>query len=230
MSAIRIQHIIMLFVFVLALSGRVTASGPANTTQEQSTTPFVPAGHYTLDKSHSTITFKLSHIGFSFYTGLFSSFDATLDFDPARLETATLTAMIDVDSLGIPRPPEGFLGELLGPDWLNAGQFPTMTFRSTKVTPTGAQTAQVTGDLNLNGNSVPVTLDVTFNGGYAGIAGFDPNARIGFSAQGSLSRSAFGIEKGLPPEGTTMGVGDRVTFMIETEFTGPALESSNEKN
>ena len=70
---------------------------------------------------------------------------------------------------------------------------------------------------------MPVTLDVTFNGGYAGMAGLDPNARVGFSAQGSLKRSDFGILTGIPPAGSTMGVGDAVTFTIETEFSGPAM-------
>ena len=183
----------------------------------------VPAGHYTLDKSHSSITFKLSHIGFSYYTGSFARFDATLDFDPAQLATAKLAASIDVSSLVIPAPPEGFLATLLGPEWLNAGEFPRMTYRSTKVNPTGANTAKAEGELTLNGKTVLVTLDITFNGGYAGMAGFDPNARVGFSAQGRLKRSDFDILTGIPPAGSTMGVGDAVTFTIETEFSGPAM-------
>ena len=49
----------------------------------------------------------------------------------------------------------------------------------------------------------------------------DPNARIGFSATGSFSRSAFGISFGLPLEGSTIGVGDRVEIVIESEFLQP---------
>jgi polyisoprenoid-binding protein YceI len=97
-----------------------------------------------------------------------------------------------------------------------------MTFRSTSVTPTGPSTATVQGVLMLNGNSQPVTLEVTFNGGYAGHP-MDPAARIGFSAHGVLKRSAFGISFGIPAPGSTMGVGDDVSFEIETEFSGPPL-------
>ena len=50
----------------------------------------------------------------------------------------------------------------------------------------------------------------------------DPNARIGFSARGVFNRSDFGMWYGVPPEGSTMGVGDEVEVIIETEFTGPA--------
>jgi len=227
---IKSQSLVVSFVCVLAILGHDVIYAADETPLQQFNPTDIPAGHYTLDKTHSTIIFKISHLGFSFYTGSFSHFDATMEVDPARLESASLTATIDVDSLGIPEPPEGFVAELLGPDWLNAGQFPQMVFHSTKVVATGAGTAQVTGDLTLNGKTVPVTFDATLNGGYAGFPGFDPHARIGFSAHGSLLRSAFGIEKGLPPAGTSMGVGDRVEFMIETEFTGPPLEASTTKN
>lgn len=186
----------------------------------------IPAGHYVLDKTHSTLIFKVSHLGFSFYTAAFSSFDATLELDPAHLENAKLTATIDISSLTLPAPPEGFLKELLGPKWLNATAFPQMTYRSRKVEPTGDNTAYVIGDLTLNGKTSPVMLEVTFNGGYPGLPGYDPQARAGFSARGSLNRSTFGISLGIPEKGSTMGVGDQVEFIIETEFTGPPLKEA----
>jgi polyisoprenoid-binding protein YceI len=63
-------------------------------------------------------------------------------------------------------------------------------------------------------------LETTFNGGYAGHP-YDPQARIGFSARGSLKRTLFGVSEGVPPPGSTMGVGDDVSIEIETEFNGP---------
>ena len=50
----------------------------------------------------------------------------------------------------------------------------------------------MTGDFTLHGVTRPVTLDATFNGGYAGHP-MDPHARIGFSARGTFKRSDFGI-------------------------------------
>jgi len=185
-------------------------------------TPDVPAGAYTLDKSHASLVFTVNHLGFSHYTAAFSSFDARLTFDPARPETSTLEATIDPRSLTLPNPPAGFKDELTGPQWLDAGQFPAITFKSTKVEVTGANTAKVTGDFSLHGVTRPVVLDVTFNGGYAGHP-MDPHARIGFSAKGSFNRSDFGIAYGVPAPGTTMGVSDAVTVAIETEFSGPPL-------
>jgi len=65
-------------------------------------------------------------------------------------------------------------------------------------------------------------LDAKYNGGYAGHP-YDPNARIGFSAQGSFKRSDFGVSYGIPEAGTTFGVGDEVDVILETEFSGPPL-------
>jgi polyisoprenoid-binding protein YceI len=73
----------------------------------------------------------------------------------------------------------------------------------------------------LRGVTAPVALEVRFNGGYSGFPPYDPNARIGFSAHGTLDRSAFGMIVGIPPQGSTMGVSDSVDFAIEAEFTGP---------
>jgi polyisoprenoid-binding protein YceI len=99
-----------------------------------------------------------------------------------------------------------------------------MTFTSTAVELTAPDRARVTGDFSMNGVVAPVTLEVRFNGGYKGLAQYDPNARIGFSASGTLNRSVFNVVTGLPAPGSKMGVGDTVRFQIEAEFTGPPLE------
>ncbi len=207
-----------------ALAWSVLLTFPSASALGQDAGTGVPAGEYTLDKSHSTVVFRVSHLGFSFYTASFSRFDAALNFDPDQFTEAVLTATIEVASLVLPSPPEGFLDELLGPDWLDAQKYPVMTYRSTGVKKTGDTSARVTGDLTFRGVTRPVVLDVTFNGGYRGLAGFDPQARAGFSAHGSLQRSDFKLSNGLPPEGTSMGVFDAVDFIIETEFTGPPLQ------
>jgi polyisoprenoid-binding protein YceI len=184
--------------------------------------PDVPAGDYKLDPAHASLSFKVSHLGFSHYTARFSDFDAKLKFDPANPSTSSVEATIDPKSLTLPSPPAGFKDELTGKSWLDAGQYPAITFRSTKVEVTGANTAKITGDLTLHGVTKPVVLDATFNGGYAGHP-MDPHARIGFSAHGVFKRSEFGMGYGVPAPGTTMGVSDEVDVSIEAEFSGPAL-------
>lgn len=189
----------------------------------QEVSPVVPAGEFTLDKSHASVMFAVNHLGFSTYYGRFTAFDATMTFDPKNPATSKLTATIDATSLDVPAPPEGFLDELKGENFLDAGKHPEMRFVSTSIEITGEKTGKVTGDFTMRGVTKPLTLEVTFNGGWGGIPGMDPHARAGFSAKGTLKRSEFGMDYGVPPPGTSFGVSDEVEIVIEAEFTGPAL-------
>ena len=212
----------------LALLASVALSAPGFSAPAQapaaSPVP-VPAGSYTIDKAHTSLSFQVNHLGFSHYTARFGSVDAQLQFDPTHPETSRVTATINPLSIELPTPPAGFRDTLLGKEWLNAVAYPQITFRSTKVEKTGANSARITGELSLHGMTQPIVLEATYNGGYAGHP-LDPHARIGFSAHGSFKRSAFGIAYGIPAPGTTMGVGDDVTVAIETEFNGPPLKTA----
>ena len=181
----------------------------------------VPAGAYTLDKAHSSLVLRVNHLGFSNYTARFKSFDAQLQFDPNNLSASSVTVSVDPKSLDVENPPAGFLDSLIGKDWLDTAQFPELTLRSTSIDSSSPNAMQITGDLTLHGVTKPIVLNATLNGGYAGHP-MDPNARIGFSAQGTFKRSEFGMGYGVPAPGTTMGVGDDVHVVIETEFSGPA--------
>lgn len=210
------------------LAPAYSAVEPAAILPEPALANGAPAGLYRLDPHHASLVFSVDHLGFSNYVGQFTRFDAVLTIDPANPEMAELLATIDPTSLIVPTPPEGFLAELLGPDWLNAEAFPEIQFSSTEIVLTSPSAATVTGNLEFLGATQPVTFEVVFNGAYPGFAPYDPNARAGFAATGSFDRSAFGMTYGLPPEGTTMGVGDKVKFRIDAEFTGPPLEEAGE--
>ncbi len=178
--------------------------------------PQLPAGAYAIDKAHTSVTFRVSHLGFSRYTARFAKVDGKLKFDPAAPAAMAVEATIDPQSLELNAPPAGFHDQLMGKSFFEADKYPAITFRSTKVEVTGANTARVTGDFTLHGVTKPVTLDVSYNGGWP------PNAmdgaRVGFSAHGSFKRSAFGMGFGVPAPGSNLGVGDDVEVMIETEF------------
>ena len=94
-------------------------------------------------------------------------------------------------------------------DFFNVEKFPEMTFKSTGVTVTGENTGDVTGDLTLLGVTKPVTLHVTFN--KAGKHPMGDKYAAGFSATGTLRRSDFGMDYGLPM------VSDEVELRIEVE-------------
>jgi polyisoprenoid-binding protein YceI len=208
---------------VLTAGPAVAATAPAAPAQRP------PAGGYFLDKAHTSVTFRVSHLGFSRYTARFSRIDGRLKFDPAKPAAMSVEATIDPMSLDLNTPPPGFHDQLTGKAWLNAAQFPAITFKSTRVQPIGPHAARVTGDFSLHGVTKPVVLEVTYNGGYPPMS-FDPGgARIGFSAHGTFKRSAFGMGMGVPAPGSNMGVGDDVEVMIETEFSSKQTPPPNLK-
>lgn len=206
-----------------AASAWVSAA-PVSATAPAPSIEGIPAGDYKLDPTHATFFFKVSHLGFSNFTLWFDTFSADLQLDPANPLAATLTAAVDPASLMVHAPPQGFQDELRGAQFVDAKQFPAIAFKSTAITMTGPNTADVTGDLTLHGVTRPITLSATYNGGYEGHA-YEPMARIGFSAKGVFKRSDFGIGYGLPAEGSNMGASDEVSVVIEAEFTGPPMKN-----
>lgn len=206
-----------------ALAAAVLLAGSAHAQSMPEPVGAPPAGTYTLDKAHASLNFRVSHMGFSHWTARFTDFDATLTGDPANPAASNVSATVDTGSLqtNYPFKDFNFDEQLTGKEWLDAAAYPKMTFRSTKVEVTGPRTAKVTGDFTMHGVTEPVTLDVTYNGGY-GKQAYDPGgSRIGFSAHGWLKRSDYGVSMGIPAPGSVLGVGDDVEIIIEAEFNRP---------
>jgi len=88
--------------FVLACANSLAAgnSGQPAAVPAASTAP-IPAGGYTLDKAHASLLFRVSHLGFSHYTGRFTRFDAQLQFDPANLPASSVKVTIDPRSASV---------------------------------------------------------------------------------------------------------------------------------
>jgi polyisoprenoid-binding protein YceI len=182
-----------------------------------------PAGTYHPDPAHTRLWFIVDHLGFSKYMALFTKVDATLQFDPEHPEAMSVTATVDLRSLETHNPATDYnFNEIVsGVDLLNAPAHPEATFVSTKVALTGENTADVTGDMTLNGVTKPVVWKASYNGGW-GHMPLDPmGARAGFSLETVIKRSDFGIDFGIPESGSEMGVGDPVQIFVEVEMVNP---------
>ncbi len=175
----------------------------------------MPAGVYTVDKTHASLIWKVSHAGLSNYTARFKSYDAEINFDPADITKSSVSAKIDPATLEtdyVATAEKDFNKNLITKEeWFNAGKFPEITFKSTKIEVTGENTGKIHGDLTFLGVTKPVTLDATFNGAYA-LQPFSKKPTMGFSATGSLNRSDFGMSTYVPM------IGDKVDIIIEAEF------------
>jgi polyisoprenoid-binding protein YceI len=168
----------------------------------------VKAGSYKIEPDHTRVLFSVSHLGFTTYYGEFVGAAGTLDLDPANTTASRLDVSVPV--AGVMTPSKVLDNELKSADWLDAAKFPTISFRSTAVKQTSADTAQVSGDLTLHGVTRPETLTVKFN--TAGVNPLDKAYTTGFEARGLIKRSDFGVTKYIPL------VGDRVTLIISAAF------------
>jgi polyisoprenoid-binding protein YceI len=171
-----------------------------------------PAGLYHLDPHHWALIFDVDHFGYSRFVMRFDRMAADLDFHPEDPARSTVTARVQAESLDTN---VADLDELVrSPDLLDAEHFPEITFVSRHLRPTGKNTGEMDGDLTIHGQTRPVTLAVTFNGGA-------PNPltgkhTMGFSASGHFSRSAFGLGRWYP------AVGREIQLRIEAEFESEA--------
>ncbi|QPH54407.1 YceI family protein [Pontivivens ytuae] len=156
--------------------------------------PFA-AQAWEVDMSHTQVTFEVSHLGFSTMSGRFTEFEPEVSFDPEDIEATEISFVIDAASIDT-----GWKARdehLNRSDFLNTGEYPEITFTSTSVTQTGENTADVTGDLTMLGQTQEVTFNATLNA--LGPFPFNPEMQIaGFTATADVDRTAFGMGFGAP--------------------------------
>ena len=175
----------------------------------------VSGGTYTADPAHTMVVWTLDHMGFSPYTGIFGDVTGTLTLDPRAPNTARVDVTIPVSK--VVTTSAGLTQHLLRPGSGNAkpdffGSNPAdARFVSTAVTAQG-QTANITGNLTLNGVTRPVTLNAMFYGAGKVPEQMGGEENVGFRATGTILRSQFGLGFGIPL------VSDKVDLEINAAF------------
>jgi polyisoprenoid-binding protein YceI len=175
------------------------------------------ADNYALDTAHTSVIFGLSHMGFSYTYGRFNKVDGKYTLDEANPAASTFELTIDASSIDTNDAKRD--GHLKSADFLNAGEFPLITFKSTGVkvqdssagpagTDAGQMMYEVTGDLTMHGVTRPVTLPLKL---LKVGEGMDGKKRSGFLCETRLMRSEFGMTNMIP------GVGDDVAITISFE-------------
>jgi polyisoprenoid-binding protein YceI len=164
---------------------------------------------YTMNRDHTDLTFAIDHAGFSMKRGWFTDLNGTLKLDPDQLETAAVDITVAASSIATNHELRD--RELRGKAFLDVERFPNLRFVSTKVTRTGPDALDVQGDLTLHGVSKPLLLHVKVN--RLAISPFTKLPAAGFSAEGALKRSDYGILTLIPL------LGDEVKISIEAEFS-----------
>ena len=168
------------------------------------------AGTWTIDPVHTDVSFIVRHMMVSKVRGRFARVEGQIVTAANPLESAA-TATIDLASIDTGNEQRD--AHLRSPDFLDVEKYPTMTYRSTGIRPSGDGFV-VDGELSLHGVTRPVQLA-------AEIVGFGPDAyggtRAGFSATAEINRRDFGIDLTLPMTGGGVVVGDKVQLALEVQ-------------
>jgi polyisoprenoid-binding protein YceI len=178
-----------------------------------STTVTVPGyitGTWTLDPTHTDISFTVRHLMVSKVRGKFTRFEGQLVTAENPLESS-VTATIELDSIDTGEPNRD--AHIRSADFFDVENHPTMTYRSTGLRSSGGAFV-LDGELSLHGVTKQVPLTVEVNG-------FLPDSpmgtRVGFSATGEISRKEFGIDIDMPLDGGGVVIGDKVSLHLEVE-------------
>jgi polyisoprenoid-binding protein YceI len=165
----------------------------------------IPAGTYQLDPVHSSLGFAVKHNGISTFRGQFEQFDAAL-------EDGVLTGTAQVDSVKTVIPQ--LRDHLLSPDFFNATETPTITFRSTDMRLDEDGSAAVDGELTIRG----VTKPVTAKGTYGSATGLDGSQVVGFDLEATVDRRDYGLNWQAPLPSGGDAVAWEVTLQVHLEL------------
>ena len=168
------------------------------------------AGTYTIDPSHSSVEFKVRHLGLSKVRGGFSSFSGEVVVGE-HAEQSSVHVSIDAGSFSTGNDDRD--SHVRSPDFLDVEQHPTLTYTSSSVRQQGHDWV-VEGELDVHGQVRPVALAVEFEG-----ATTDPwgNDRIAFSATTEIDRDDFGLTWNQALEAGGVVIGKSVTISIEVQ-------------
>lgn len=158
---------------------------------------------YNVDDSHTFAKFSYNHMGLSQQLNSFDNASGTVVLD---LDAKTGEIDIVIDTTSVQTGHDGFNQHIQGEDFLDTAQFPTATFKSTKVIFEDDKPTAAEGDLTIKGITKPVTLDIThFN---AMPHPMLKKPALGANAQTNIKRSDFNADKFAP------GVSDEVTLTL----------------
>jgi polyisoprenoid-binding protein YceI len=197
-----VKYLRLLTFAALVSSSSIASENPAP----------APSGQYVSDPAHSSVIWKVKHLGLSNYTARFTRMSVELDWNAENPVASKVTASIDPFSVqtNFPFPEKEDFDAEIGRSAPFLGGQP-IRFVSTAVKITGDHSGEVVGDLTFRGQTHAATLDVTFNGSMAEQPG-SKTPKIGFSAVAKLKRADWGLAPNIK------SAGEDVTVIIETEL------------
>ena len=165
---------------------------------------------WTIDNTHALVEFSVKHMAISTVKGHFKSFTATGETNEAGLPTAV---QMEIDAASVFTNNDQRDGHLKSDDFFGVEKYPTLSFKSTRITGTGDDLT-IEGEMTIKGVTKPLTLT-----GELSRTVTDPwgNQRNSLAVTGKLSREAFGLTWNMALEFGGLMVSDEVKLHIEAE-------------
>ena len=168
-----------------------------------------------LDPAHTTIEFAVKHMMFTTVRGRFKTFEGTVQVDEENPNNSRVDVSIDAASIDTGVTDRD--AHLRSADFLDVEHYPKIRFRSTRID--GAHKKEgdrfrLTGDLEIRGTAIGVTLDATYEG-----TGKDPwgKTRAGFSARTEIDRREWGLRWNQALETGGILVGNTIKIELEAQ-------------
>lgn len=168
---------------------------------------------WSIDPTHSEITFKVKHLVISTVTGTFNSFDGTLEAENDEFENSQISFEADINSIDTNNSDRDT--HLKSDDFFNAAEHPKMTFESTSFTKTGDDEYKLVGNLTIRGNTKEITLNATYGGTVVDPYG---QTKAGFEVSGKINRKEFGLKWSAVTEAGSVVVSDEVKLLMSVQF------------
>lgn len=174
---------------------------------------------WTIDPTHSEVSFKVKHLVISTVTGYFKKFEGSAESNSDDFAGAKVAFAADIDSIDTNQADRD--GHLKSEDFFDAANFPQLTFEGTIENKGGDYT--LVGDISLRGTTKAITLDVDFGGVAADPYG---QTKAGFEIEGKINRKDFGLSWSAVTEAGNVVVSDQVRLLLSVQLVKQVAETA----
>ena len=196
-------HILHRAVIAATIAGVLSLPATADT-----------ATTWKVDTAHTAAQFAVKHLMISTVRGAFKNVNGTINWNESDVTKSTVNVTIDATTVDTGEAPRD--KDLKSDKFFDTADYPTLTFKSTKVEQAGAGKLKVTGDLTIRGVTKQVVLDV--DGPSASVKDPWGNTRSALSASTKINRQDFGVKWNANIDGGGVVVGDDVNITIDLEM------------
>ena len=183
------------------------------------------AGPWEVDKLHSSINFSVKHWAVSTVHGQFDTINsATVSWDKPDFSDAQVEIVVDASSVDTHSKSRD--AHLKSADFFDVGRFPTMSFKSKRVTRAAGGHIRLVGDLTLHGVTKEVTFDVTPAPEVTAMG----VTKSGAEATATINRKDFGVSWNEALGAGNLAVSNDVKIDIELELTRKASAGAEKYN